>query len=348
MPSCPKIELHLHLEGTIRPATLLAIVRRNGASLPVRTEAEVRQLYNFGDFRQFVDVWVLTTNVLHREEDFHQVVVEYAAEAVAHGCVYLEAIFSPAEQVRRGVRWEAIFTGYCDGAQEARERYGLEVNLSADIVRGASLDEAVETVRRCARYRERGVVGVGLAGIETAAPARELSLAFELARDLGLAVLPHAGETSGPATMWEALEVLRPTRIRHGIAALGDPALVATLVDEGIVLDVCPASNLRTGIVPDVRQHPLPALVEAGVLCSVSTDDPAMFITNLDQEYGIVTSLGVSLRSVFEAGLTGAQCDERTRSRLRQVADAYPWPNEANHVAGDAGGPSRPDSPDPL
>ena len=137
-----------------------------------------------------------------------------------------------------------------------------------------------------------------------------------------------AGETAGPSSIREVLTVLRPDRIRHGIRAIEDPALVEELADRRVVLDVCPTSNVKTGAVPDIAHHPLPGLVQAGVLCSVSTDDPAIFDTDLDREYALVASLGVSLRQVFDAALTGALCSRSTKSDFAHARDAYPWPED--------------------
>ena len=263
----PKIELHVHLEGTVRPATLLEIARRNDYPLPADTEEELAALYDFRDFTHFIEVWILTTNALRTEEDFRQVVVDYAAEAASHGAVYLEAIFSPAERARRGVAWDEIFEGYCDGAQEARELHGVEVRLTPDIVRGYPLDDAEQTVRHSARRRDRGVVGVGLGGLEADYPPEPYEPVFALARELGLASVPHAGEVAGPSSVRGALEDLRADRIRHGIRAAEDPGLLRELADRRIVLDVCPISNLRTRAVATLHEHPLPQLVAAGARC---------------------------------------------------------------------------------
>src|SRR5437867_7494861 len=188
--SYPKIELHVHLEGTVRPRTLLEIARRNDYPLPADTEEGLAELYDFRDFAHFIEVWVLTTNALRAAEDFRQVVVEYAAEAASHGAVYLEGIFSPAERVRRGVDWDEIFSGYCDGAQEARELHGVEVRLTPDITRGFSADEAEATVRRSGAYRDRGIVAVGLGGLEAQYAADPYARAFELAAAEGLGSVP--------------------------------------------------------------------------------------------------------------------------------------------------------------
>jgi aminodeoxyfutalosine deaminase len=317
----PKIELHVHLEGSIRPATLLAIAARNGESLPADTVEGLERLYEFTDFAHFIDVWILTTNCLRTAADFRQVVVDYAAEAASFGAVYVEGIFSPVERVQRGLTFEEIFEGYTDGAVEAAERLGITIRFTPDLYRGAPVDMAEECARWAVRYRDRGVVGLGLGGIETR-PAAPYAKAFEIAREGGLAIVPHAGEAAGPDSIREALGLL-PVRIRHGIRAIEDSGVLAELVDRGLVLDVCPTSNLRTGVVPSMDQHPLPALRAAGVPCSINTDDPAMFGTDLGHEYEVAAALGVSALDAFTAGLAGACCDDPTRERLRSMIDKF-------------------------
>jgi aminodeoxyfutalosine deaminase len=317
----PKIELHVHLEGTVRSDTLRAIAERNDYALP----DDLESLYRFRDFAHFIEVWILTTNALRTEADFRQVVVDYAEEAATHGAVYLEGIFSPAERVARGVGWDEIFSGYCDGAEEARERHGVEVRLTPDIYRGATAEQAEQVVRYSAKYRDRGIVAVGLGGLEAEFPPEPYAPAFALARSLGLASVPHAGEAAGASSVRGALEELGADRIRHGVRAVEDAGLVAELADRGTVLDVCPLSNLRTGVVRSLEEHPLPRLVAAGVPCSISTDDPAMFDTDLRRDYEAAATLGVSPRAAFAAGVAGALCDEDTRARLRQVGDSHQW-----------------------
>jgi aminodeoxyfutalosine deaminase len=317
----PKIELHVHLEGTVRPDTLRAIAKRNEYALP----DDLESLYRFRDFAHFIEVWILTTNALQTADDFRQVVTDYAAEAASHGAVYLEAIFSPAERVARGIDWDAIFSGYCDGADAARERHGVEVRLTPDIFRGATAEQAEQVVRYSAKYRERGVVAVGLGGLEADFPPERYEPAFTLAESLGLGSVPHAGEVAGPASVRGALEALGADRLRHGIRSVEDSGLVAELAGRGTVLDVCPLSNLRTGAVRSLEEHPLPRLVAAGVQCSISTDDPAMFDTDLTRDYEAAASLGVTPGAAYETGLAGALCDDETRARLRQIGDAFTW-----------------------
>ena len=320
----PKIELHVHLEGTVRPAAMLAIARRNGIVLADSVE-ELAELYKFRDFHHFLEVWVMTTKALMTERDFRQVVVDYAAEAASYGAVYLEGIFSPAEPAGRGVPWEAIFAGYCDGAAQAWETLGVKVNLTLDIPRSYPMEAAELTVTHGLAHADRGIVGVGLGGPESGYPPEPFERIFARARDGGLGSVPHAGESEGPASVRGAIDVLRADRIRHGIRAIEDPALVTEIAERGIVLDVCPTSNVRTGVVRSLEDHPLPRLAAAGVRCTINTDDPAMFGNDLGTEYATALRLGISPGACYEAGLQGALCDDETRKRLRNLGDAFDW-----------------------
>jgi aminodeoxyfutalosine deaminase len=170
------------------------------------------------------------------------------------------------------------------------------------------------------------VVGVGLGGSETLHPAEPYAPALARARDGGLGAVPHAGELGDPEAVRTALDLLSSHRIRHGIAAARDPGLAREIAARGVVLDVCPISNLRTGAVASLAEHPLPELIAAGVSCSVSTDDPAMFGTDLTGDYAAAARLGVDPRACYLAGLRGALCDEPARHLLRRIGDEFDWP----------------------
>jgi aminodeoxyfutalosine deaminase len=323
--SYPKIELHVHLEGTVLPATLLEIARRNDVALPAQTAEDLASLYEFRDFSHFINVWTLTTGALRAERDFRQVVVDYAAQAASHDAVYLEGIFTPAEPAGRGVPWDEVFAGYCDGVQQAWESHGVRVALTPDIPRGYPMEAAELTVSHAIAHVGRGVVGIGLGGSEGDYPPEPYAGVFARAKDAGLGSVPHAGEAEGPASVRGALDALGADRIRHGIRAIEDAALVSELADRGIVLDVCPTSNVRTGVVASLAAHPLPRLLAAGLRCTVNTDDPAMFGTDLGQEYAVAERLGASPQACYEAGVHGALCDEATRAELRRIGAEFDW-----------------------
>jgi aminodeoxyfutalosine deaminase len=312
----PKIELHVHFEGAVRPATLLEIARRNDVPLPATTVEELQNFLHYRDFSHFIEMFVIVAGALRTAEDFRQIVAAYAGEAAAHGAVYIEGIFSPGRARRLEVGWDEIFSGYCDGVQEAEESHGVLVRLTPDIYRGEPVLEACEVAEWAVRFKDRGVVGLGLGGLEADFPPEIYARPFAIARDNGLGSVPHAGEFAGPASIRGAIRALGADRIRHGIRAIEDAVLVSELADLGIVLDVCPTSNLCTGAVKSLSDHPLPKLTAAGVSCSISTDDPTMFNTDLTNEYEIAATLGIPAECAYEAGLIGALCDDDTRSRL--------------------------------
>jgi aminodeoxyfutalosine deaminase len=321
----PKVELHVHLEGAASPELLFAAARRNGCALPFDSVEALRDYMRFRDFDHFVEAWLATTTVLRTAEDYRELVLDYARRAQAQGAVYLEGIFSPTDRVPLGVPMEESFEGFCDGIQAAREQLGIDVRLTPDITRFVELEVACELAERCVRYRERGIVGLGLGGPEVGHPPEPYARAFEIARAGGIASVPHAGETEGPRSIRGALDALHADRIRHGVRAVEDPGLLRELADRGIVLDVCVLSNVRLGVAPSVAQHQLPQLLAAGVACTVNTDDPTFFDCDLDGEHAAACALGADPRALFEAGIAGALCDEATKDALRALGDAHPW-----------------------
>jgi aminodeoxyfutalosine deaminase len=330
-PVSPKIELHVHLEGAVRPATLLAIAQRNGQPLPADTVDELASLYTFTGSAHFLSIWALTTNCLRTVDDFRQVVVDYAAEAARFGAVYIEATFSPCERIHLGITWDDLFTGYADGVVEAFERSGVIVRLTPDLHREVDADVAEQCARVAVRYRDRGVVGLGG---RIGVPAGPFRRAWDIARDGGLGLVPHAGQVAGPDAIRQGLAI-RPARIGHGIRAVEDPDLMAELTARGVVLDVCLSSNIRLAEVPSAAAHPLPRLRAAGVLCTINTDDPAMLDTDLGHEYDIAAALGMTAADAYAAGWAGMLCDDATRARLPAPA-RRPHPGSP-HIEGATG-----------
>jgi aminodeoxyfutalosine deaminase len=319
----------------VRPETLLEIARQNDVVLPAETPQELQRLFRFTDLSHFIDVWLVITAALQTADDFRRITVDYAEEAARHGAVYIEAIFAPTVPARNGIKLDVLFEGYCDGVQEARERLGVEVRLTPDLNRTSPPEEAAEIVRWAIAFRDRGVVGIGLGGVEDIAPPEQFSDAFRLARDGGLGSVPHAGEIVGPPSIWGALEALHADRIRHGIRVVEDPMLVRELADRGTVLDVCPTANVCVGAVPSYGRHPLPEMIAAGLCCSLSTDDPAMFGIDLTSEYAQAAAHGLSPRGFYEVGVEGALCDDRTRGVLRTIGEDFDWTSaESAPIAG--------------
>jgi len=315
----------VHLEATVKPARLLEIARRNDVRLPARTEAGLARFCRPRDFDHFIHVWIRTTKALRHQRDFHQVVMDYAADLKAQGCLYAEALFSPSEPMVRGTPWQESFEGYCGGADEAREVHGVDIRFTPDITRDFPVEIADELVGWAVKFRERGVVGVSLGGSEHRFPPELFARPFATAREGGLKAAPHAGEVAGPASVRAALDVLHADRLRHGVRAVEDPALLAEIAARGIVCDVTPRSNVLLGVAPSLAEHQLPRMLEAGVKCSISSDDPVLMGTDLTRECEAAVDLGHTPRGMYEDALAGAFCDAATKERLADAAGMFEW-----------------------
>jgi aminodeoxyfutalosine deaminase len=310
----------------VSPEALIDAAARNGWELPVDSPDALADFMRFRDFDHFMKAWFATTPALSTEQDYRELVVDYARRAAAQGAVYVEAIFSPTDKITQGVSLDTCFEGFCDGIAQAREEVGIEIRLTPDITRGlCDLDTAKRTAEYAVRYRDRGIVGLGLGGPEDGNPPEPYAETFAIARDGGIASVPHAGETAGPESIRGAIEALGANRIRHGVRAVDDPNLLEELAERQIVCDVCVLSNLRLGVTPSLEQHPLPTMLAAGVPCTINTDDPTFFSCDLNSEHTAARSLGANPRAAFEAGITGALCDQDTKAHLRTILAEHDW-----------------------
>jgi adenosine deaminase len=305
----PKAELHVHLEGTIRPATLLALARRHNVELPARDEAGLRRFYRFRDFNHFIEVWIIINECLRSGEDFELITRELGAEAGRQNIRYLEVTFTPYPHVlRRGLTWDEILAGIEAGRIEARRAWGVEIRLIPDIARdcyrAGMMEAATQTAEWAVAGQDRGVVALGLGGGEAGNPPEAFAEAFAYARAGGLHSAPHAGEVAGPESVWGAIRALHAERIGHGVRAIADPALMAYLRDHRIPLEVCPTSNVCTGAVPSLEAHPVRLLYDAGVYITLNSDDPPMFNTTLLDEYLLLAArFGFTARELAHLSL---------------------------------------------
>ena len=314
----PKVELHVHLEGSIAPSTLLALARSQPGSTLPRSEEGLRELYRFRDFAHFLEVYLLICGHLRGAEDFALITRELGASLAAQNVRYAEVTVTPMGHVLRGVAPEALFEGIERGRAEVEAEHGLRLRWSTDIDGRGGPELAVETVELVLRHRPAGLTSLGLGGEEV--PRAQFARAFEIARDAGLHSVPHAGETTGPETIWEALDGLGAERIGHGITCLDDPRLVERLRAERIPLDVCPTSNVRTRQVPDLAAHPLPRLLAEGLVVTLNSDDPPMFGTSLTDEYrAVAAAFGfgrAELADLARAAIRASFLDDQAKQDL--------------------------------
>jgi adenosine deaminase len=271
-----KAELHLHVEGTLEPGLAFELAARNDVALPFADVAALRRAYAFDDLQSFLDLYYACMAVLRTPDDFHDLAAAYLARARADGVVRAEVFFDPQEHTARGVALAEVVAGLSRAADESAAAGGPEVALIACAVRHRGPEAALEMVESLEPHREV-VAGVGLDSTEDGLPPRLFVAAFEAAAELGLHRVAHAGEEGPPAYIWEAVDVLGVERVDHGVRCIEDDALVRRLAADGTALTMCPISNVRLKVVPDLSAHPLPRLLDAGVRVTVNSDDPAYF-----------------------------------------------------------------------
>jgi aminodeoxyfutalosine deaminase len=311
--AAPKAELHVHLEGSIRPATLLTLARRNGVTLPADSVEGLRQWFVFRDFNHFIEIYLTITRCLKREEDYVEIVYDFGREMARQNVRYAEVTFTPSTHDFLGVPHDVYFAGLTSGRERAQAELGVEIRWVYDIVRNVEDPARRErfadyTTRVAIEDMPHGVVALGLGGLEAGNPPEPFAPCFERARAAGLHSDPHSGETAGPESIWGALRALGAERIGHGVRAIEDPSLVTYLAEHHIPLEVNPTSNLRLGIYPSLAVHPLRRLYDAGVAVTVNSDDPPLFNTTLSDEIGLLAEpFGFDAAAIDEILLNGVR-----------------------------------------
>ncbi len=275
----PKAELHLHLEGTIEPVTLASLARSHGVPEPSP------DLYRYTDFPGFLQSFKQVCSLLRAPQDYHLVTLRMIERLHRDGVRYAEVYISAGVMLWKNESFLQLFQGICLGAQQGRAKYGVEVRWILDAVRQFGADAAMRVAELAVAHKQEGVIGMGIGGDEKQAPPELFEGVYEYARNQGLRLTAHAGEAAGPESMWGALRVLRAERLGHGVTAEQDPELVKHLARSRVPVDMCPTSNFRTGAISRIEDHPLRRYFDAGMLVSLSTDDPAMFGCDLTSEY---------------------------------------------------------------
>jgi adenosine deaminase len=306
----PKVELHVHLEGSTQPQTLLTLAERNGIKLPVDTVEALRQMYVFRDFGDFLKVYMMIVNCLRTPEDFSELVYQFGADRAQQNIRYSEVTWTPQVYVKDfGLPYEALLEGINDGRARAEREWGVTMRWIPDIIR--NVPEHMNDVQAwvCSDVsREGGVVALGLGGMEVGYPPEMFIEPFRRAHEMGVPSNPHSGETAGPESIWGALRALGANRIGHGVRSVEDPVLVQYLVEHQVPLEVCPTSNLCLQVYPSYEAHPLKMLVEAGCIVTVNSDDPPLFNTTLTDEYR---------HAIQDCGLTVQQLEKTILDGIR-------------------------------
>lgn len=272
----PKVELHVHLEGTFEPELMFAIAARNGIALPYRTVDEVRAAYRFTDLQSFLDIYYAAAHVLMKEGDFYDLTWAYLQRMHAEHVRHVEPFFDPQTHTARGVPFPTVLDGITRALEDGRRRLGISSRLILCFLRHLPAAAAMQTLEQALPFRDR-IVGVGLDSSEAGHPPSDFTDVFARARREGFRAVAHAGEEGPPEYIRQALDLLGVSRIDHGVRCLEDPGLVDRLVADRVPLTVCPLSNVKLRVVETLADHPIRRLVDRGLRVTINSDDPAYF-----------------------------------------------------------------------
>ena len=323
----PKAELHIHIEGSLEPELIFALAQRNGVTLAYDSVEALRAAYAFSDLQSFLDSYYAGASVLLHEQDFHDMAWAYLERAAADHVVHTEMFFDPQTHTARGVPMRTVIDGLHRACVEAREKLGVSASLILCFLRHLSEEDAFTTLEDALPLRDR-FIGVGLDSSEVGHPPEKFARVFARCRELGLHLVAHAGEEGPPAYVWSALDVLHVERIDHGVQSPKDPELMRRLARDRIPLTVCPLSNLKLCVFPDLAAHNLRELLDAGLVATVNSDDPAYFGGYMNDNFlQTFAATGLTARHAWQLAANsfeGSFIDEAERAGyLRRLDDCF-------------------------
>jgi adenosine deaminase len=326
----PKAELHMHIEGSLEPELMFALAQRNGVSMAYADVESLRRAYVFDNLQDFLDIYHAGTLVLRTEQDFYDMAHAYLARAAADNVVHAEIFFDTQTHTGHGLSTEVVINGLHRACVAAEAEFGIDASLILCFLRHLSEEEAFECLEQALPLRDK-LLGVGLASSEKGHPPEKFARVFARARALGFRLVAHAGEEGPPAYIWSALDVLKVERIDHGVQAIKDATLMARLAKERISLTVCPLSNLKLRVFPTLAEHNLGRMLEAGIVATVNSDDPAYFGGYINQNFTeTFAALGLTAvhayqlaQNSFEASFMGDARKRRYIDRLNATFETF-------------------------
>lgn len=325
LAAMPKAELHIHIEGSLEPELIFALARRNGVALPYASVEELRAAYAFTNLQSFLDIYYAGASVLLQEQDFHDMAWAYLEKARADNVLRAEIFFDPQTHTARGVAMETVINGLHRACLEAKSQLGVDAELILCFLRHLSEEDAFETLEQALPYRDK-FIGVGLDSSEVGHPPEKFARVFAKCRQQGLHLVAHAGEEGPPAYVWAALDVLKVERIDHGVQSVKDPALMQRLAKDRIPLTVCPLSNLKLCVFPKLEQHNLRLLLDAGLVATVNSDDPAYFGGYLNENFlQTFAATGMNAHHAYRLAANsfeGSFADAASKQRYMQALDS--------------------------
>jgi adenine deaminase len=326
----PKAELHIHIEGSLEPEMIFNLAQRNAVSLPYVSVEDLRQAYAFTNLQSFLDIYYAGASVLLKEQDFYDMTWAYLEKAALDNVIRTEIFFDPQTHTARGVSMETVIKGLSRACKEAKLGLGVDAELILCFLRHLSEQEAFETLEAALPYRDH-FIGVGLDSSEVGHPPEKFARVFKRCKELGFHLVAHAGEEGPPEYIWSALDVLHVERIDHGVQSFRDAALMQRLAKDRIPLTVCPYSNQKLKVFPDLRDHNLRQLLDAGLCAMINSDDPAYFGGYMNDNWlGTFAALNLQAehavqlaKNSFEASFCSAEQKRRYVDRVAALVDSY-------------------------
>jgi adenine deaminase len=326
----PKAELHIHIEGSLEPELIFALAQRNGIKIPYANVEDLRKGYAFSNLQSFLDIYYAGASVLITEQDFYDMAHAYLARAAMDNVVRAEIFFDPQTHTARGVAMQTVINGLHRACVDAKAELGVDASLIMCFLRHLSEQDAFETLEQALPYRDL-ILGIGLDSGELGNPPEKFAKVFQHCKELGFHLVAHAGEEGPPAYVWAALDVLHVERIDHGVQSSKDASLMQRLAKDRMPLTVCPLSNLKLCVVPNLAQHNLGALLDAGLCAMVNSDDPAYFGGYMNDNFiqtfaatGLTAQHAYQLaRNSFEASFISAEQKRRYMDKVSEVFETF-------------------------
>jgi len=318
----PKAELHIHIEGSLEPELMIALAARNKVALRFGSIEALRAAYEFSNLQDFLDLYYEGMRVLLHEQDFYDLAMAYLKKAASQNVRHAEIFFDPQGHTDRGVPFRTVIDGLWRASKDAERAFGMTTALILSFLRHLDEASAERTLDEALPWRDR-FIAVGLDSSEKGQPPSKFERVFARARGLGLKAVAHAGEEGPPEYVWQALDLLKVERIDHGVRAMEDAALVARLVREQMPLTVCPLSNVRLCVVPDIGEHPLRRMLRDGLMATINSDDPAYFGGYMNENLSAVAFSREEMVALARNGFRAAFSDDATKQRYLAELDAY-------------------------
>lgn len=321
--SLPKVELHVHILGSIQPSTLLNIINKEGIDTPYKTIDDISQRFHYTDFVHFIEVYMEIIGYITEEKHFELITYDMLKKSSECNTRYVEASFSPIDHMQHNLNFSKMIHAINRGIERARESLGIDTNIRIDLVRSSTQEEAME-ILDLIESTPKNIVSIDIGGDETRFPPKPFVEAFDRAREMGLHLVAHAGEAAGPQSIWDAIEFLKVERIGHGVTAREDPKLVGFLKEKQIGIEMSPMSNVRTRAVESIQEHPIREFFDRGLLVTVNSDDPSLFHTDLNNEFvQIHRHLGFSIPELYQLSLNGIKTSFIPETKKIELRKAF-------------------------